>query len=128
MTTHHYMFSLATIGGFGEKAGQYYIKHGIVHWTSELNEKIAEVIFLKNDKLFPNGITYKEACDIENVTEKEMEIINSINPLFMAAKVNLCTVHKFMTEGETPTDWFEMIVSNAHKRESFKKLLKDSEI
>ena len=127
-TVHHYLFSVRVYGPINNKAGQLFIKHGVIHWTNQLYRKIMDAKSLNEDKLFPNGITYDEACEIEGITKRELDIVNSINPFIMAAKINMCTVHKFTSESEIEEEWFDNIVENAHKIESFKKLLKDSQI
>jgi len=127
-TVHHYLFSVGIHGPMHEKSGQLFIKHGVIHWTNKLHGKIMDAKLLNKDRLFPGGITYDEALEIEGVTKEEKGLINSINPFFIAARVNMCTVHKFTSESEVEEEWFDHLVEYSHRIKSFKKLLKDSKI
>lgn len=117
---HHYIVCVVMKGGVGEDSGTYKLKYKVIHFTHNSIENLRDAIMLKNDEVFKT--TESEAMKIFDCEE----LVSTLHSLRLACKVNHATMHHFSSEYEIDEDWFETIVENAHKIQSYKKLLQES--
>ena len=117
---HHYIICVVMKNGVGEDAGTYYLKYKIIHYTHSFIEQLRDAIMLENDEVFKTSMN--EAMEIFECKD----LTSTLTALRLACKANNATMHHFSSEYEIDEDWFETIVKNAHKIDSYKKLLKES--
>lgn len=118
---HHYL-----IGVYiepmtsGDEGGLMKLKYGPLYFNNDDVERLRDALILCQDKLFPTST--REALDIQNVRG----LVQAINAMKIACKVNLATMHHFSSATEMTDDDFLTIVEVANKTNEGRKLLNDS--
>jgi hypothetical protein len=118
---YHYIVSVGCYSGINEpRTGQFYLKYKVVSFTHDDIEKVRSAIMLGSDQLFKTNMK-----DAMNLCECN-ELVSTLSSLKFACRANIISMHHFSSEYEIDEDWFKNIVENAHRIESYRKLLQES--
>ena len=122
---YHYMIGVGVHPMSSSKRGQVFMKYGPIFYTNEDVEKLQSTVILKNDKMYPGGITEKEAIEISGASK---ELMGSIRGLLICAEVNNCTVHHFSSDCKFEEEDLEAIVNAANISSSSMDFLMEAKI
>ena len=93
---HHYIFSVGVKSMLSSNPGEFFLKHGPIHFTNEDVEKVQNAVILTKDDLYQ--LIYKTTNkEILQVTDCA-DIVNQISMMKFAAAANNCTLHHYSTE------------------------------
>ena len=120
---YHYIIAVSIKDPFSKDYGQLYLKY-FLEFHHEDIEKVRTAVRLSEDRMFPSGITNKEAVQIAECEE----IVWSITALKMGAASNQATVHHFSSPEKVDDKFFEDLVKRANTNKHDKKLLDNSRI
>jgi hypothetical protein len=120
---YHYIIGVAIKTPFSKNYGQLFLKY-FLEFQHEDIEKVRTAIRLSEDRMFPSGITKKEAIQIAGCGQ----IVWEITALKMSASSNDATVHHFSSPVKVDDKFFEDLVQRANTDKHDKKLLDKSRI
>lgn len=118
---HHYIVCVGThIGINNPKVGQFYLKYNVIHYTHNDIENLRDAIMLQHDQVFKTSM--KDAMNIFECTD----MVSTLSSLKYACNANNISMHHFSSEYEIEDEWFENIVSNAHRTTYYRQLLQEA--
>lgn len=119
---HHYLINVSVRNLRSKNAGDFYLKHGPLHFTNNEVQAVQSALILSNDKLFKTP----QDQALKNFGCKTL--VSSIRSMQLAASSNDCTMHHFSSGFEIEEEWFETLVNVANISEHNKDLLKKSRV
>ena len=122
---HHYIIAVGIKNTTGniEAAGNFFVKYVPFHFTHEELVNFMKGIALSEDPLYTKQYQVSRS-DCMKIMECEKFVM--IRPMFMAAKVNNCSIHHFSSEFEISEEYFDSLAKTAKYSSESRRLLNES--